>query len=757
MLQIMRAPQTFADYAALGYKRLVPIIPPNAPISETSSLFKRIGTPQDSRGKAVGVRGANGWYGYDWLNQPDPDAADLNRWQRMGAGIGIMTGQEALAIDADTLDQTCAGKILIAVMEHFGAVPTRIGRSPKALYLIRLSAPMQYTRVEFGPLNEQGRRVSRVECLSAGRQFVAHGVHPVTLQPYVWTTPLVPQHQLPIFAPEQVQAFMAHLREILPNTGEIVTEGAQTEIAQASLRGDPEKVRAAVKATPNNSAMFGSREAYRDFGYAIKAALPDDEPEAFEIFADWCARWEDGDNDPDVVAADWRRMKPPFRRGANWLYELAEQHSGGQFQKVDAFFDKLPDEPESLFPKDAPERPEPITIKWVAPLDWEGVTPPVRRFKIANMIPDGEVTLLTGAGGVGKTLLAQQSMTCVALGRPFLGRRTAQCKVMMFLCEDSEDELHLRQRAINKALGVGMADVSDVLRIASRKYMDNLLCTWDRATGTMKRSDVWHRLRDDAVKWGAGLIVVDTIADTFGGSEIDRSQVRQFVQACLGRLAQDIGGAVLALGHPSKAGQAVGGDGTSGSTAWHASVRSRLYLQHASQDGSGPFRRLENRKANYGAAGDTFMLRWHAGAFDMVSGKTLGADDMDALGGGAEGSASAAADAGLAGVSGGAGAAGGGAPAMSDVIDDALLAAVVEAAGEAEPVALSSSANARAYAPKVLRKRSAVLSLYPMDDVEAGWHRVVKAGRVRAAPVGRKANRMPIMSYVLHTSADVFN
>lgn len=195
---------TFAEFAALGYTRLVPIIPHDAPISEGSSLFKRVGTKQDSRGKAVGVRGLNGWYGYDWLNQPDPDEHDLARWQRMGAGVGIMTGGplNLIAVDADTLDQACAGKVMIAGMKHFGSTPVRIGRAPKAVYLIRVTEPIQYCRVEFGPLNDEGRRVDRVELLSDGRQFVAHGIHPVTKKPYVWTTPLCHVDKLPVVTPQ---------------------------------------------------------------------------------------------------------------------------------------------------------------------------------------------------------------------------------------------------------------------------------------------------------------------------------------------------------------------------------------------------------------------------------------------------------------------------------------------------------------------------------------------------------------------------
>src|SRR5690606_15400027 len=120
--------------------------------------------------------------------------------------------------------------------------------------------------------------------------------------------------------------------------------------------------------------------------------------------------------------------------------------------------------------------------------------------------------------------LAQQLATAVAQGQAFLGHDVTQCKVMGFLCEDAPDELHIRQRDINKALCLDMANIAPNLRIASRKYMDNLLAVFDRNTSSMKRTAVWHQLVDDAKAFGAKLVIVDTIADTFGGSEIDRAQ-----------------------------------------------------------------------------------------------------------------------------------------------------------------------------------------------------------------------------------------
>src|SRR5205823_5080611 len=72
------------------------------------------------------------------------------------------------------------------------------------------------------------------------------------------------------------------------------------------------------------------------------------------------------------------------------------------------------------------------------------------------------------------------------------------------------------------------------------------------------------------------LLVIDTLADVYGGDENIRGQVRQFL-GFLTRLAIKYDVAVVVLAHPSLSGMA-SGSGTGGSTAWHNSVRGRLYL-----------------------------------------------------------------------------------------------------------------------------------------------------------------------------------
>ena len=104
----------------------------------------------------------------------------------------------------------------------------------------------------------------------------------------------------------------------------------------------------------------------------------------------------------------------------------------------------------------------------------------------------------------------------------------------------------------------------------------------------------------------------------FGGNEIDRSQVRQFVGAQLRKLAGAIDGAVILLSHPSLTG-INSGTGLSGSTAWHNSMRSRMYLTSPKPDGGEQpdtdLRELSFKKANYSKLAEPIILRWKDGLF----------------------------------------------------------------------------------------------------------------------------------------------
>jgi len=94
--------------------------------------------------------------------------------------------------------------------------------------------------------------------------------------------------------------------------------------------------------------------------------------------------------------------------------------------------------------------------------------------------------------------------------------------------------------------------------------------------GKITPTPLYAKLTEAARDIKPKCIAIDTSADVFGGNEIDRTQVRGFINL-LRKLAIVADGVVL-LAHHSLTG-INSGYGFSGSTAWHNSVRARLFLK----------------------------------------------------------------------------------------------------------------------------------------------------------------------------------
>lgn len=526
---MLAAPPAFEAYAALGYSRLVPVIPPNAEISEGSSLFKRIGTRQDARGKVPGVKGRDGsWYSFDWVPHTH-DAQDLQRWAAMGAGVGIKTGQGIYAVDADTMDERCAGIIRDVMATFTDKAPIRVGRYPKALYLIRVSEDVPYTKLEFGPADEEGNR-ERVELLGDRKFFVAEGIHPKTKQPYTWPKALIAFDDLPVLDLADMSDLFNQLKAALPEAQKLDTEGAGGPVNQDALAGPLRAVKQAVAAIPNTSKHFPSREHYRDMGYAIKAALPEDEHEAFEIFADWCDRWAEGDNDPDIIASDWRRMKPPYRRGASFLYELAEQH--GTFNPATAHFKPIEQKPLDPFDQQmADERnqeqedaPPPITASRFDPLD--PTTIPKREWLYGRHYIRKFVSATVAPSGVGKSSLTIVEALAMASGKPLLKQEIHKGphRVWLWNGEDPMDELQRRITAAMLHFGLQSEDIGGRLFVDTGREKEIVMAI-DARDGAVIQRPVSNAVTETLLANKIDAVIVDPFVSTHRVSENDNGAI----------------------------------------------------------------------------------------------------------------------------------------------------------------------------------------------------------------------------------------
>jgi len=237
--------------------------------------------------------------------------------------------------------------------------------------------------------------------------------------------------------------------------------------------------------------------------------------------------------------------------------------------------------------------------------------PPARRWVVDDWIVEGAVNSLYGDGGLGKTLLAQQLACSVSIGTTWLGMKTIKGNVLAVLCEDDEGELHRRHNDIKAAMGYAVGNPFSDVWLWPRVGFDNVLVRWDR-DGRATLGPFAESLVQQITDKQPSLVILDTLADFYGGNEIDRVQVNYFVKVVLGgliaaRKAQGEPLTVLLLGHPSVAGK-TSGSGYSGSTAWNNAVRSRIYLTRP-EEGNGDERLLTRGKANYAKSGDETGVR----------------------------------------------------------------------------------------------------------------------------------------------------
>ena len=220
-----------------------------------------------------------------------------------------------------------------------------------------------------------------------------------------------------------------------------------------------------------------------------------------------------------------------------------------------------------------------------------------------------------------------QLLGATALAKDWIGLLPEPGPTIYYGCEDSTDELHRRLACIADHYHASFAALiaAGFRTLSYAGVMGASLCSMGKL-GRMEPTGQFHKLYDEACAIRPRIIVLDTVSDVFEGSEIDRLQVRQFM-GLLRKLAIDANCTVIVAAHPSVAGIA-SGSGISGSTAWHNSVRSRMYLMSAageqgdkSDDG---LRELQFLKNQYGAISKSILLRWRNGLFlSEPTGSTL--------------------------------------------------------------------------------------------------------------------------------------
>jgi hypothetical protein len=163
-------------------------------------------------------------------------------------------------------------------------------------------------------------------------------------------------------------------------------------------------------------------------------------------------------------------------------------------------------------------------------------------------------------------------------------------------------------------------------------------------------------------------------------------------------LAIDTDSAVILIVHPSLQGM-TSGSGLSGSTAWHNSVRARMYFEKAPGDDKS-LRVLRVKKNNYGPEQEDILLRWQNGIYQIVAGEdSLQRAEQDAK------------------------------------AEQAFYGSILRFTGQGRNVSVKP--NAPTYAPTEFAKEPEAKRLgLKKTDFEAAMRRLLDAGKITCEPYG---------------------
>jgi hypothetical protein len=567
----------FSRFVAAGYKRLIPVIPPGAPISPNSvHILRRIERGKDERGKIPGLlNGDGGWHGIN-KEQVRADEDTIGAWTRMGASSGILTGEGLGAIDIDTRHPATAAALEAIALEVLGPKACRrYGDKPKVLIPISIPRDTPYAKLRFLTPTEPDRtRPAGVEILTDKRYFVASGVHPRTKRPYEWPDGIPALADLPAMSRADLDSMLARMADVVDVVSMERLDGVDgPPTNQEALKAPVELVRDAVAAIPNSYEVFPSRDSWLQMGYAIKAACGfGNDADAMEIWTEWSLRWSvDADRVElaDNVAEAWERMPGPYRLGAQWLFAKAREH--GWTREAEMWLSKLPALPpedrdpvvENPFLASAAEREAAgFEFKDFATLARDAIDRAARPL-VKGLLDCGALSCVYGDSNVGKTFVAMDIAYHIARGWRWAGLKVAQANVL-YVAAEGGGGVAKRVRALMDLHGDPGA-AFDVLPqgvdlLDPDADVGPLIAALTRGTAGGGKE--------------YGLVVLDTLARVMAGGDENAAQDMGALIRNVDRVRRATGAHVMLIHHTGKKVE----NGARGSSALRAALDTELLV-----------------------------------------------------------------------------------------------------------------------------------------------------------------------------------
>jgi hypothetical protein len=460
------------------------------------------GARPESRGKQP--------VGRDWqVQKNDPELQNPRSWS---ANTGIRTaGLRLFDIDVDdpsTVDEIVAAIAQTARIDLEDLMIRRRSNSPRVSILFRASEGTPKKRVLSG--RDKKGCPGKVEVLGDGQQFVAHGWHASCLDGsarITWqSSPAdTPRDQVAAISEEQVDAILGEIATLLDEPkrpipgsgragsrisleqafeqpGKLAAVFASQPVPRGELAHDDQlgqaDIRSCLDALPNDRVDW---DWWNTIGMRVFAAS-NGEAYGLEEWKRWSAtaplhpgkdtcdaRWEHFHHSPPTRTGAGALIAA-VRRAANepdWMPDGASYYARGEFPL------SVPGNGSSPCSEHVTPRGNwnPFSSKFgslVNPYVCEAIDPhkpiPPRAWAYGFKLLRGEITVLAGKGGYGKSASVIGVSCAAASGRDLLGDKVwgGPLRVVYKNSEDDTDELRRRIVAASRYHKLTDADLANI-------------------------------------------------------------------------------------------------------------------------------------------------------------------------------------------------------------------------------------------------------------------------------------------------------
>ncbi len=464
-----------------------------------------------------------------WSKRPD---AARNYTSFAAHSIGVLLGGQhnLVAVDVDVLNPFAANDIQQLIEQTLGFAPRRIGKAPKFLQLFRCTELRSKSRTGVYEIDGDD---AGVELLGEGQQFVASGIHVDTKQKYNWPDDnimdLSPTELIQV-TPDQLDSFLAQAASVLATYGQLkgrVSNRTPTPRGGLNLKeldGEVREIETALTYLPNADEHY---DDWINTLHAIKGALG-------ENGRDLAHRWSQRSTKYEAQETDraWDSIASVKHIGAGSIYHWARDYG------FDLKQTRKPSRADAPAAVAAAENRERNAYNIMSLNELSQMPPPVPL--VDGLLFKNTLVNLFGPPATFKSFVALGIGLSIAHQATWQGRKTEPGAVLYIAGEGASG---IRKRANAWRTRYEIVDngepffvLPQAINMRSVEEIDAIV---EAANAKLKAPPV--------------MVVIDTLARSFGGGEENSGQdMMDFVAGCDRMRDAFKGCAILVVHHAGK-------------------------------------------------------------------------------------------------------------------------------------------------------------------------------------------------------------